>query len=177
MKLRTVMIALVLVSSVASFNYHTSYARQNYIANPDGKWHTYTSEDGKMSINFPTEPETDVTEGEDITTYKISASLENTTFFAGYTIHKNSLENEDLKELAKISLDAFTDAVKGEITSQKPYKYKKHEGIEADIKMEGAFIKYKVVLIDQAQYQLVVISMDGNFGSDADEFFNSLKVK
>lgn len=173
LKLSFFVLALSAATIFSSFIVDKDYTKT--IILPDS-WHKYTSEDGKMSISFPSKPEESVTDNEMITTIKLSSEYNQKTYFVGLTTHKNSLEEESPQELARVSLDAFTESTKGAITSESVFKYKKNEGLQADIKLDGGYLKYKVILIGQHQYQLVVISENDNFGKDTEKFFKSFKV-
>lgn len=157
-------------NSIAHSNLHPEFIL------PEGEWYTYTTEDGVATIKFPSKPAVEVTEGEDATTAKISVQEGDLTYFFGYTTHNQTLE--EYEELAKVSLDAFNAQVKGEIVSQEAYKYKKHKGIDAKIKLEtqGAIIQYRVILIDQSQYQIIVIGPDRDFEKEMSKFYKSFKV-
>lgn len=176
MKFKLLFLAFVLSLGTGLMSFTSEKHAHETIVTPGGKWYKFTSEDGKISISFPAEPAKDKTEAEEAVTHKVSVTEGTTTYFFGYTYHENELA--DAKELAQVSLDSFTEAVGGTIKSQGVYKYKKNEGLEAKITIEDqGYIMYKVIIIGQVQYQLVVINTVDEFGPDADKFFNSFKIK
>ena len=130
--------------------------------------------DGKISMVFPGAVITEVQESDGAKTMNGSTTVDNVTYFLGWTLH--SLELVDPVSLAEVSLESFTEATGGEITSREKYMYKKHEGISAHISLgESGALIYKVVIIGQDQIQMVVASEKGEFGSAATKFFKSFK--
>lgn len=130
--------------------------------------------DGKISIVFPGTVVTETNESEDATTMNASSTVDDVTYFFGWTLHK--LELTDPVALAEVSLESFTTAAGGKITKREKYMYKKHEGISAHISLgESGYIIYKVIIIGQDQIQLVVASEKDEFGSTTTKFFKSFK--
>ena len=142
------------------------------------KWVKYKEKSCKCKIKFPVQPEEDVTEKEDATTYKISAQVNDQTFFFGYTVHGVTMV--DHENMAKISLDAFNEQLGGEVRGERAWEISGATGRQAtlDLKEQGAVCMYKVVLIGQMQYQVVVIAPLSTLDKDAaDDFFASFKPK
>lgn len=174
LKFLTFLAALFLITSLSSFSLTNNVATKLIV--PGGKWEKYTSDDGKVSISFPAVPQDEATEKDGITTHKVSAVDGVTTYFFAYTTHTDKIE--DHEGLAQVSLEAFNGSIGGKIMSQGTYTYKKNNGLEAKIEIpEKGYVLYKVVLIEQTQYQIVVIKATDDFGSDADKFFKSFKLK
>ena len=136
----------------------------------------YVSENGKMSANMPGEYEVTMDDSESTTIAKISTSVDDVNFMFSWTLHKNPLE--DHEGLARVSLDSFQETIGAEILKEELYKYGKNKGLNAILKLEDvAFIRYKVILIDQYQFQLVVVGPEDNFEKMAKKFFKSFKYK
>jgi hypothetical protein len=133
-------------------------------------------DNGNISITFPGEFKQTVKEKENATTTKASCTLDGLTYFIGWTLHR--IEMTEHEKMAEVSLTEFNRAAGGEIIEEKAYKYKKHIGRSAKIQIgDKGFALYKVVLIGQNQFQLVVASNDDNFGSTSKKFFKSFKYK
>ena len=129
-------------------------------------------------MQFPAKPEISETKKEDATTYKATATKGQTTYFVGFTVHQTQMM--DHQELAQVSLDAFAETLGGIITEQSDWKYKKNLGRQAvvELKEQDARVDYKVILVDQIQYQLVIVSPKADHDAKvAKKFFKSFKMK
>ena len=93
--------------------------------------------------------------------------------------HHDDLAGVEPMDLAKVSLEAFTESINGDISSQSDWKVKKSTGLQAimEISEHGAKVDYRVVIIGNNQYQLVTIEMESDpLGQDIkDTFFDSFK--
>lgn len=125
---------------------------------PSGEKKTYTSAEGKMSLTFPGEYEVGELDAGDATTTKISALVDDVTYFGSYTLHTTEMTNP--VSLAQTSMDAFVETLGGEIIQQSVWKIKKNKGLQADIdlKSTGAKVQYHVIIVGQIQYQLAVVA-------------------
>jgi hypothetical protein len=138
----------------------------------------YTSAEGKLSMKFPVAFKSVTKEAEDHKSVETQASFEDQLYFVSYTIHKVKMENHE--SLAATSLESFNEAMSGTITKQATWAIKKHKGLQADIEIPGnnMRVEYRVLLIGQIQYQIVVISEVAKWNQlRADEFIKSFKVK
>ena len=145
------------------------------ISTPNGE-EKFTSSDGKVNITFPAEYKIDTTKAESAITLKISALVGEITYFFGLTEHSQPITGHE--DLASVSLESFVSSLSGEIVSQETYSYKKNDGVSAKIKIgDQGYCLYKVILIGQKQFQLIVISPQDDFSKMADSFFKSFKVK
>lgn len=145
---------------------------------PTAKGYKYSSAEGKMTVTFPAAFETEVNSQNDIETTKITAIVDEQTFFAAYTLHQTELEDQIM--LAQIALDSFSETLNGNILQQSAWKIKKNEGVQAVLNLDeqDAKIQYRVIMIGNLQYQLVVIAANSSFDQKAaDSFFKSFKVK
>ncbi len=138
--------------------------------------HPFTSADSKISIKMPAEFEKEVSELDDGKTTKVSCTLDGILYFFSWTEHITPMT--DHTALATTSLNAFNETVGATITEQKPYFYKNHEGVSATMVAEGkGYFNYRVILIGQFQFQLVVASTADNIRKSSKKFFKSFKYK
>ena len=141
------------------------------------KWVKFADEDCNCKIKFPNEPEKTVTEKNEATTYKVVSQVGDQTFFFGYTLHEVNLAGTP--NLDQVSLDSFNEELGGKMTNQKNWVIKKkYTGKQATLSLQkqSAVCLYKVIIIGQMQYQLVVISPQSSLDADAAEtFFASFK--
>lgn len=140
----------------------------------------YKSSEGRMSVKFPSQY-TVVTENPDYgKTVKINAEFGAYIFSATYTIHSTSSSGSDPESLANVSLGAFSESLKGNISNKQVWKIKKNNGIRAVIKSDELNISasYACIMIGQIQYQLVVASASDSWvDGKGDAFFESFKAK
>ena len=144
---------------------------------PFAKGFKYTSAEGKFSISFPGEFKTETTDQDEAKTVKTSATLGDLTYFASYTLHQ--IKMSEPESLAGTSLEAFTEATGGSITSQSEWKIKEHKGVKATISLEEqkSKIQYQVILVGQLQYQILVVAPNASwYQKTADTFFKSFKL-
>lgn len=145
---------------------------------PSAKSFAYSSTEGRMSIKFPAEYEVDPGTPGKLKTVKISTTIDEQTFFASYSLHETEIM--DHEEMAKVSLESFSERVGGEITAESVWKVKKNKGIKATIDMseKESRVQYQVILVGNIQYQIVVVaSYDAWDQKAVDKFFKSFKIK
>jgi hypothetical protein len=138
----------------------------------------YASAEGKLMITFPAAYESADMSTEDYTSIQTQANFEDQLFFVTYNIHNSELM--DHAALAETSLNAFSEAMSGTITSQNTWKVKKNSGLKAriDIPGLGLVADYGVVLVGQIQYQVAVVSATEQWNqARSDAFFKSFKLK
>lgn len=139
---------------------------------------TYSTEEGKFSIKFPNEIKEEIEESETSKAVKVSCALNEQTFLASYTLHKIQMENHD--EMEEFAIESFGNAIKGTTKFTAEWKLKNHSGLIAQYEMEeqGVRVDYRVLLVDQIQYQLIVLAANDNFDEElASKFFKSFKLK
>lgn len=80
--------------------------------------------------------------------------------------------------LAQTSLNTFAEEVGGKVIHETDYHYDDYKGRSAEIEMEeeGATLYYKVILVGQIQYQMVVVTQSGDVTKQKDKFFNSFRI-
>lgn len=161
-------ITLILFLLIVSFNY--SFAG---ILKDGGSFPFETSE-GKAYIVFPCNYTITDDIQDESATYKIQASCDDNLFFFAYTIHEN--EMTDHYEMAKVSIDSFHGVVGGEITSQEDFMIGDYKGVKAVISNPGITMYYRVVLVGQIQYQIVVADATGNIDKEMEDFFASFQL-
>lgn len=137
----------------------------------------YLAEGGKIGITMPGDYSVSESEGESVTTTKVTSTIGDVTYLFSWTLH--SVVLEDSKGLADVSLESFNEQVQGKILTQNVYKYGRNEGKNATISlMEGqANCFYRVILIDQYQFQMVVVTSDKELDNTGKKFLNSFKYK
>ncbi|NVJ46240.1 MAG: hypothetical protein HWE07_03900 [Cytophagia bacterium] len=136
------------------------------------------SDEGNFSIEFPCTYQKESSEDEVQTTHKFTCDKDNVTFFLGYTVHETEIFGHS--DLAQVSVDSFLETVGGEMVSQEEWKILKNPGLKSVMTInDGAvLINYRVVLVDQNQYQLVVLAAKEDFDEKAAEkFFKSFKLE
>ncbi len=138
----------------------------------------YASAEGKLMITFPVAYESTDMSTEDYTSIQTQANLDEQLFFVTYNIHNSELT--DHESLAQTSLESFSGAMNGTITTQNTWKVKKNNGLKAriDIPELGLVADYGVVLVGQIQYQVAVVSATEQWNQvRSDAFFKSFKLK
>lgn len=137
----------------------------------------YSSSEGKISVTFPAEFSVSQNEDTDVKTVKIQSQSDEMVFFVSYTIHANVLT--DHEGLAKESLDSFNEALGGEISEESVWKVNGQNGLQARLNIPTNELTgiYKVVLIDQMQYQVTAVGPKSNWDEKkAQKFLKSFKV-
>ena len=138
---------------------------------------TFVSEDGFVSIEFPTEYHVDKKATDKVSRVKAQGDINNQLFVISYANHYTKLV--DHEEMASVSLKSFAEALNAEVTEQEEWKYKKHKGIHGWISSEKNELvgEYKVILIGQNQYQLTSVA-DPEYWDEkaAAKFFKSFKL-
>ena len=83
------------------------------------------------------------------------------------------------KGLADVSLESFNEQVQGDILTQSVYKYGRNEGKSATVSLAEGQVNcfYRVILIDQYQFQMVVVTSDKELNNVGKKFLNSFKYK
>lgn len=142
------------------------------------KWYSFSSATGKFKMKFPAKPEISETKKDEATTYKAVAQAGSSTYFVGFTVHE--IEMVEPYELAKVSLGAFNETLGGTVKEESDWNFKGNRGIQAKIAVsaqQNMLIEYRVLLVGQIQYQLVVIAPDNDFDSKtAGKFYKSFKL-
>lgn len=138
----------------------------------------YVSEEGKFSINFPSEVSTQDMSTTSYKSIQAQSNLKDQLFFATHNIHETTLTDQEA--LAETSLKSFVDAMQGTIISQEKWVVNKNNGLKAklDIPSLNLIGEYNIVIIGQIQYQLAVVSELDNWSQvETDKFLKSFKVK
>ena len=140
-------------------------------------WSYVTNNEGKFKAIFPTKPEINREETEKGISNKLTSSYNYQTCMVTYKVHTTKMVGHE--ELADVSLNAFNDKLGGTILSEKKWKVGGNTGKQATISIEdkGATVHYKVVLVDQIQYQLVYFAPDENVDKKiSKKFFSGFKL-
>lgn len=143
------------------------------------KWHAYSTEVGKIKAKFPGNPTLENQDTEIGKKHTATARFGENTYMISYVIHTTTLAEQD--KLADASLAAFRDKVKGQVLNQSPWTVKKAgTGIRASIAMpdKDAKVEYRVVLIGQIQYQIIVVAPSDKYDAKvAEKFLKKVKIK
>ena len=136
----------------------------------------YTSDEGKLSVVFPSQFATSVQKEDLYKTVKAQAVYNNVVFFVAYSIHEQKLDKG--QNMSKVSLDSFTEALQATNIVESPWKVRKNEGLKATFEAteatEGSVVgEYRVVIIGQTQYQITVVGPTENWDEKAVKKFMS----
>lgn len=145
-------------------------------AKPD--WQSYESKAGKFKAKFPSTPEVKTEDTDTGKRHKAMARFGNGVYFATFMVHDTPLAKHF--DLAKTSLVAFNDKLGGTIKSQNDWEVKGHKGLQATINIadKGSLVEYRVVLVGQIQYQLIVVYPENEWDAKTTKkFFKKFKLK
>jgi hypothetical protein len=140
----------------------------------------YKSVDFNISIIFPMAFEEKMdqieVEGKIQETVEVSGSDGSGDYFASVT--KHTIEMADHFEMAAESLDAFRETINAKIISEEIFTYKEHKGKQALMYLEEQkiYVHYKVILIGNNQYQMIVINTTKMTSKTVDDFFKSFNT-
>lgn len=137
---------------------------------------TYKSEEGKFKIKFPGAIDITEKEKEKYKTTQITCTVNENVYFVVCTTHSAPMKKP--KELAKVSLDSFVESLSGKISTKSDWDIKGNSGYIAVINIDKtSVIHYRVVIVGQIQYQVVVIGKKTNYEEEvAKKFFKSFKI-
>lgn len=141
------------------------------------KWHVFTSAEGKVKMKFPAAYKIDVSPGDGHSTTKIATVVGQVNYFLSYTIHETPMDSH--YEMAKLSLEVFTERLGTRNLYERDYIYKSHTGRMAEMMLdeEDVRIYYRAILVGQIQYQLIVtMPGDATDTGSVDQFFKSFKL-
>ena len=147
---------------------------------PAKKKYLFDSPEGKFSIVFPAEYNTEVDSSEIAVTSKTNCVRNDQTYYASFTIHKVKMEKSDQKDMAEVSLDSFVKTVKGDLVIKKEWNVKGNTGLIAliEIPANDVRMEYRVFVVGYIQYQFVVVAKNADFDENAAaKFFKSFKLK
>ncbi|MCD4735047.1 MAG: hypothetical protein K8R53_03300 [Bacteroidales bacterium] len=141
---------------------------------PGGK--KYSSKASKASIVFPEEFKVERDENKSPVTTKVSAEVGENVFMFSYTNHEVTLD--DPYHLAEVSLQSFQETLQGEVVKMTDYFYDDYKGRDAifDVLGTEVTIYYRVLIVGQIQYQMVVVDQQGDILKKKDKFFKSFKI-
>ena len=140
------------------------------------KWVSYTSQEGKVKMKFPGEYEVSEEQKETHKVVKISSTIGDENYFLSYTVHNMPMKEH--YEMAKVSLNSFAEAFGVEPSNEEDFVYKSHRGRQATLRLEerGIVITYKALLVDQIQYQIVVVQAEDGDQATKEKFLKSFKL-
>ena len=143
------------------------------------KKYKYTSEEGKLSVTFPSDYSTSEETQEKYKSVQAQAISDEMVFLAIYTIHEEDI-TQSKEQLSEISFDAFMEGLNGTPTGKTSWKVKKNSGLKSayEVPEKDLIGEYRVVLVGQIQYQITAVSPKGSWDEQkAQKFFKSFKVK
>lgn len=174
----TIIAAITFVSSSFTLIDNTSATIDSKIVVDGPNWEKFKCEVTGAKVKFPATPKTETSTEDGTTNSRSMCTYEGSSIMYNVT-HHDDLAGVEPMDLAKVSLEAFTESINGEISSQSDWKVKKSTGLQAimEISEHGAKVDYRVVIIGNNQYQLVTIEMESDpLGQDIkDTFFDSFK--
>jgi len=140
--------------------------------------HNYTSEKGKLSVNFPTEFTDREVDTETYTFYEASAKMDGMLFRVNARVNQMDDEllrymEENKSDLFDARINEFVNNVKGELINSVDARNKGIEGKIAIITMGKNKVFYSIYLKGQVEYQLLVVELAE--GSLDDKMVNSFK--
>lgn len=142
------------------------------------KWYSYSTEVGKVKAKFPGNPTLENQDTDIGKKHTATSRFGDNTYMISYVIHSTQLADQE--KLAEASLNAFRDKVKGQILNQSAWNLKAGKGTRATISMpdKDAKVEYRVVLIGQLQYQVIVVAPTNKYDAKvAEKFFKKVKIK
>lgn len=161
---------ILLFSSIILLHFTTIQAQD---------WQKFKDDSLGVQIKFPQEYKRTVSAVEDRTTYQIRAYGEGIDmYYLNVTFHNIPLD--DAKELAKVSLDAFSNELGGKLEKTEEYNGKGYTGYRAwiDLLDKGAEVHYIVAISGQRQIQIVATHDDVVQDTKVTtKFMKSLKIK
>ena len=99
-------------------------------------------------------------------------------FLISHTVHQLQIDNP--AELTTLSVTTFAESLGANIDNQSPWKIKKNEGQKATFKSveQGIIGEYRVIIIGQIQYQVVVVTSGDSLDNEMiHNFSKSVKIK
>ncbi len=147
-----------------------SYAQKNA--------HVYSSEKGKCSISFISEyeeTEKELNNGSILTSAQLIVG--NDIYLFSFIEFDVEVSKENVSSTLNVTFNSFVKSIKGNVLSEKKYKYKGTEGKEAVMTLSNNYYTYyRAIIINNIQYQFVYMSLDEN-KKKAKVFFKSFKIK
>jgi hypothetical protein len=137
----------------------------------------YSSEEGKMSVTFPGPFESITNSSVYLNkSVKTSTKVSDQIFYVKYSLRSNEFSNPE--SLAEVSLDAFNNALSGDISQKSVWKINGSKGLMATINTANDLqVQYRTINIGSIEYIVVVASPSASWNQiAANIFFKSFKV-
>jgi hypothetical protein len=137
------------------------------------KWTSYTSGVGKFSIATIGAIEESTKDEDDKTTYKVNFSNGSMNYLMSSVDHHSDLE-EFRDELLSVSINAFTDAVKGTKKNEKDFYLGDVKGKYAVIifQEETIRLEYYTYIKGSYQYQLAIYAEKDSYNQEEADLVN-----
>ena len=139
--------------------------------------HTYTSEEGRITVDFPAEFKTSEKVEEDYRSVQAQAISGDMVFFVDYTVHQENLSNS--QPLIEISVNAFMKKMAATPQKKKTWKVNGVKGSKSFFESEEKKLvgEYRVVIIGQIQYQVAAVGPTDSWDAKkAKKFLKSFKI-
>lgn len=97
-------------------------------------------------------------------------------FMFKYSEHKNPAVSSENKKYMEASLESFINGIKATLIKKSEFKQKKQKGTEAFLKIQDKNLNvfYRVLIVKNVQYQLIVITKSLQKSTEINSFFNSV---
>lgn len=143
------------------------------------RWVTFTSEEEKVRIKFPGEPEvTDEMRDDGGHHVRAQYNNENNCIYM-FDVVRHTADLSFSEDLPQVSLNSFLETLDQKDYESDDYIVGKHKGLKAliHLKDNGITIDYRVLIAGQRQVQIIVMMPRAEWDQDvADKFFKSFKL-
>jgi len=173
--------SIFVLSSILCFLFLTAEisVAQDYLPSRKNKYAAsgteFKSMKGDLKITFPTKFSVKSEKKAKTNILKAKCYVGKNQFICVTTIYRDKLL--DHYNLAKNSVPAFRKSVNGVLFAEQDWNYAKGIlGREALVSISRTSkIYYRVIFINQIQYQLIVVNSDGKIKEHIDDFFDSFE--
>jgi hypothetical protein len=161
----------------------TAEATQGGTSSTDGDWKTFTSQEGKFSVDMPGTPEEDnqttSTELGDLTLHSFSLAGNGPEYAVIYTDYPEAVASANPADILN---GAITGAAQGsEVMNQTTIDVQGHPGVQGEFENSAGanYVWYKAIMANERQYQLIVATSQqakDQYEDEAIRFLDSFKL-
>lgn len=140
-------------------------------------WTKFKSVEGSYQVKFPGIPETETSDGNEVTSYKTSVIIGEMYYLVSAAVHSQDLT--DIQDQTQTSANSFVTSLDGKKVRESVWHYKKQEGIYMliEIPHQKARVEYYTIMIGNIHYQLVAVADIQYYDQKtAKAFFKSFKA-
>lgn len=138
------------------------------------QWSSYTFPEAGIKCDFPQKPKHEITEKKSSTSHKMTVLHEGTSYLFIVTVSDVDLEaaGKTAEDVYSNFSEQYTEESKSKFTT----KYTGKTGINAKLKTDDTFIKYRALIIKNRIFQLIAVS-SSNYTSaeNTKKFFDSFE--